>query len=236
MSRQSNPEWPVIRSRRKTLELRVYPEGRVEIRAPFATSKKAIDAFVEDRRDWLNRKLEKTRQKQSRLPASWQCRDGSRLYLLGKPHELRLLSGRKAAWKEHDLLFLQLPEHWSDRYQGLLEGYFRQQARMYFERQIECWFPCFSARGCSRPVLRIRKMRSRWGSLSAKGYINLNLALFQYSPEYIEYVVVHELCHLLHMNHGPRFQKLQSELLPDAPARKQALERQARSLPSIFPS
>ena len=74
------------------------------------------------------------------------------------------------------------------------------------------------------PVLRVKKMRSRWGSLSRRGYINLSLALMQYPPAVIDYVVMHELCHLEYMHHGPAFHALMDRRMPDWPARKRRLD------------
>lgn len=66
-------------------------------------------------------------------------------------------------------------------------------------------------------------MKSRWGSLSSRGYINLNLELIKTPLPCIEYVVLHELCHLEHMNHGPGFRRLLSQCLPDWQQRRQQL-------------
>src|SRR5690606_39832156 len=76
-----------------------------------------------------------------------------------------------------------------------------------------------------RPQLRIKKMRTRWGSLSQRGYINLNLALMQLPEHLLELVVVHELCHLKHFDHGPGFRALMSQCLPDWRVREQQLSQ-----------
>ena len=68
-------------------------------------------------------------------------------------------------------------------------------------------------------------MRTRWGSLSLRGTLTLNIALIQTPRECLEYVITHELCHLLHRNHGPKFYRLLEELVPDWARRKQKLEQ-----------
>ncbi len=75
-----------------------------------------------------------------------------------------------------------------------------------------------------RPItLKIRPMRTRWRSCSSKGNINLNLDLIKAPPTCIDYVIIHELCHLREMNHGKQFWRLLSQCLPDWEKRKQRL-------------
>ena len=102
--------------------------------------------------------------------------------------------------------------------------WWRGLARTRFQESIERQFPWFAERGHRLPVLRVKKMRSRWGSLSRRGYINLSLALMQYPPAVIDYVVMHELCHLEYMHHGPAFHALMDRRMPDWPARKRRLD------------
>ena len=75
-------------------------------------------------------------------------------------------------------------------------------------------------------ALRVKKMRSRWGSLSSRGYINLNLKLIELAPELIEMVVVHELCHSHYFDHSANFYRLMADKLPHY----KALEAQLRSI------
>jgi predicted metal-dependent hydrolase len=228
------PDWQLRRSRRKSLEIRVYPDGRVEVRVPMRTSKREVDAFVASRQAWLDRTLQKARLQQAAVKPPWQCRDGACLFFFGKPLELRLVAGKDRVWRQGNALWVRTSNGGEAASQVLLENWLSDQAKACFARLMDTWFPFFAARGHTRPVLRVRKMKTRWGSLSSRGNINLNLALIQYSPECIEYVVVHELCHLVHMNHGKRFKALQTKLLPDWTQRKEKLEEQAHSLTLIF--
>lgn len=87
----------------------------------------------------------------------------------------------------------------------------------------QCW-PLLEPYGVAYPHLRLREMKSRWGScLVYKQTITLNTKLLTCSRECIEYVVLHELCHFIHPNHSPRFYALLASFLPDWKARRQAL-------------
>ena len=78
------------------------------------------------------------------------------------------------------------------------------------------------------PELKIRKMRTRWGSCTKSGVVTLNLELVRMPPECIDYVITHELCHMVEFNHSARFYEVQSRFMPDWKARKQQLEELAR--------
>ena len=96
-----------------------------------------------------------------------------------------------------------------------VERWQREQAKELYQQLIDHWWPQFSQGALiSKPILRIKKMRSRWGSLSSKGYINLNLKLMELDPKLIEMVVVHELCHSHYFDHSTHFYRLMAEKLP----------------------
>ena len=86
-----------------------------------------------------------------------------------------------------------------------------------------CW-ENFKKGDLSKPNLKLQKMEKRWGSLSDKGQLTLNINLIQTPKECIEYVVIHELCHLIYHNHGIEFYKLLEHTLPDWMKRKYKLE------------
>lgn len=226
------PAYRLIRSRRRTLELRIGKDGQVELRAPYWTGRAEIDAFVTSRQHWLQRALQQTTAQPVR--PVWHCHEGASVYFLGKPLRLCFGIGKTTAELLSGQLYLSLPPGKEQGREALLESWYRAQARRHFEIRIDHHFPYFAARGYVRPTLRIGKMHTRWGSLSSCGNMNLNLALMQFPEDCIDYVVVHELCHLVYMNHGPRFKALQTALLPDWKERRQQLETLASTTASPF--
>ena len=97
----------------------------------------------------------------------------------------------------------------------LLDDWYRRKAETIFQDTLlECWRD-FPQGGFDLPVIRIRKMKTRWGSLSAKGAMSLNLLLIQAPTECIHYVITHELCHLFYRGHGRDFYRLLESRIPD---------------------
>lgn len=214
-------EYELIRSRRRSLEVRVRVDGSVQVRAPLKLAAYRVEAFVDSRRDWIR---DQQQRMASRPRVRW--RDGDHCACLGESLTLRLGVAGKARVRRHGhQLHVNVPEPDDEAaVSHAVHEWWRGQARTVFQDSIERQFHWFADRGHRLPVLRVKKMRTRWGSLSRRGYINLSLALMQYPPAVIDYVVMHELCHLEHMHHGPAFHALMDCRMPDWPARKQQLD------------
>ena len=105
-----------------------------------------------------------------------------------------------------------------------MDRWYREKAEELFAKIfLESW-RFFKKRGVKKPILKLRRMKARWGSLSTEGRMTLNLNLIQADKECIEYVIFHELCHLYHYNHSADFYKLLSNKMPDWLRRKKKLE------------
>jgi predicted metal-dependent hydrolase len=218
--------YQIIRSRRRTLELRVYPDRRVEVRAPLRMAQTEIQSFVDQRQDWLTKRLATFADAPSVLPPSQRFACGSEHPYLGRRIRLILRKGRGRASFDGDALTLSVVDvSRAEVVEKALLRWYRLEAQREFNQRLLQWFEHFSKRGHKMPALQIRAMRSRWGSLSLRSGMTLNLELIKTPPECIDYVVLHELCHLEHMNHGPHFKALMSEYMADWPARKQQLNR-----------
>lgn len=206
--------------RRKSMRLQLTPAGEVDLRIPLGIPKDQVLAFVNQHHDWLLKRRQEFRWRASARQQS--------LLVQGRQLPVResalseFIVSEQAVW---------VPSGWSaEQTQQALDNWLRSRARLEFSRMIERWWPAFAAFATQRPQLRIKKMRTRWGSLSQRGYINLNLALMQLPEHLLELVVVHELCHLKHFDHGPGFRSLMSQCLPDWQTREQELSQLARLL------
>ena len=204
--------------RRKTLKVQVLETGEIEVRLPLNCPKNYLQSFLEQHTPWLIERRQQVmgllRQKQSQF-----------MYL-GASYEI-VVAGTKGIWLSDDKIYL--PERYRGKELEALDNWQKQQAREYFQELIDHWWPNFEhGAQINKPVLRVKKMKTRWGSLSQKGYINLNRLLMQYSPELIEMVVVHELCHSHYFDHSANFHRLMAKHLPNYRQLEKALNQASR--------
>ena len=112
----------------------------------------------------------------------------------------------------------------SDYIKKLLLDWYKAKANNYFSKIFDgVWERC-NFKNYTKPTLKIREMKTRWGSLSQNDTMTINLNLIKTSKECIEYVIIHELCHLAHHNHNPAFYELLDSKLENWKERKHKLE------------
>lgn len=204
--------------KRKSLRLGVTSEGVIEVKVPLRCPKYAVEQFLVGHNEWLRQRLADVKQQQQRQQAQLQY--------LGELLDWRADCNIKGIVLSPDEA--RFPASWDEAtLRGKTDLWLRQQARGVFEQLIDQWWSSFE-RGAmiARPILRVKQMRTRWGSLSTRGYINLNMRLMHLPPALIELVVVHELCHSHHLNHSAAFYDLLEQHLPN----HRVLEAQLKSM------
>lgn len=211
------------RGTRRTIGLSIDHRG-LRVGAPRRTSLAEVEALIVRHSAWVVEKLDEWRTR--RRPEPLALIDGARLPLLGAEFELHLaLGANRAVWSERKLTLCLKP----DAAPGpQLEKALRTRAREHFAARL----PPFAALlSVPVPVLSLSSARTRWGSCSLKSGIRLNWRLIHFPEAVIDYVVVHELAHLRHMNHGPRFWSLVEAGCPDYRALRVELQRLAAHIP-----
>lgn len=212
--------------RRRTLAIEVHPDPRVIVRAPSRCPAWLIEARLAERSEWIARQVERFRQLGRERPSPPLYLSGETHLYMGEPHRLELYDARRGRVdRDPGTLRVGIPGGAGpDPARRALESWYREQARVVFGEILAQRFEWWRPRGHACPTLTIRKMRTRWGSLAGQRRMTLNLALIRAPRECIEYVVVHELCHLDYRGHGPRFRQLMDRLVPDWRERKRQLE------------
>ncbi len=207
----------LLYSERKTLSLRVYPDGSVEIDAPLGTEHAAVEDFVTRRGGWILRHLRELdgyKRPSSVLPRRYVSGESYRY--LGRQYRLKVVQeGVERVVLSRGWLTVGVinPDD-SRRVQALLSGWYGVHAERIFTERLDACYPKIEPLGIPKPSLSIRTMKTRWGSCSVKGTVTLNLKLIQAPYSLIDYVILHELCHLKELNHSLRFQSLMERTLP----------------------
>ncbi len=208
---------------RRTLGIEVHPDCRVVVRAPLGCSEALIAERVQKRAGWISRQLVEFEHYRPRTPARQYLSGESHLYL-GRQYRLKVLASDTSGVKlARDQLLVSLPgELAQERVRVLLHRWYLDRAKDIFAEVLHDQLPHF--KNADHPRLMVRAMQSRWGSLSLAGTMTLNVNLVRAARLCIEYVVVHELCHLKYRDHDARFFKLLGQVMPDWERRKQRLE------------
>lgn len=208
-------EYQVAFASRKTLAIHVHPDLSVTVRAPEGTVIDAIQRKVYGRAAWI---LKQQRQFQRYLPdvPPRQYVSGESHRFLGRQYRLKVGEATADAVNlTRQSLCVAAVDKRPLYVRGLVEKWYRAQAQEIFRERLQACQAKLSRFGVPLPVLSIKKLASSWGHCTATGAITLNIKLIQVPIEFIDYVLIHELCHLKYLHHGPAFYKLLSRALPD---------------------
>lgn len=216
-------------ARRRSLSIEVHPDLSVVVRAPLRFPQADIEQFIAARALWVAAQLTHFKR-QPRMPLVPTYADGATHYYLGLPHRLRLDPSARhgVEHREDSLIIGGRAARDALAARTALDAWYRKRADELFNTILdECHLhPRFQRYPC--PALQIRSMRTRWGSLGTRRGMTLNLVLIQAPRECIEFVVMHELCHLRYHGHGKGFYKLLDAVCPDWRERKRLLEDSLR--------
>jgi predicted metal-dependent hydrolase len=210
---------------RKTLEIAVCPDRSVVVKAPQAAELEDVKKRIVKRAKWIIRQKNFFGQFEPRTPA--RCYVGGETHLyLGKRYRLKMKRGRHHAVKLARGCFdVQIKGAVSSRIcKNLMDAWYAGKAEAQFGESLVRCLSGFKKFNPPPPRLQIKHLAKRWGSLSAKGTLTLNIHLIRAPQECIDYVVTHELCHLIHKSHDSQFYQLLGKIMPDWKKRKQKLE------------
>ncbi|WP_159913120.1 M48 family metallopeptidase [Pantoea sp. 18069] len=221
------------RSRRRSVGMTVGVEG-LRVRAPLTSSLGVVERVLQDKADWIVRKLAEQRERGLEAQSA-RLQWGAQTVLpyLGGTLCVALVTpgpGIPAAQLQPALGALQLAlaaDASAELVRSRVHAWWLHAARSHFTARLDHFAPQLGVQWRS---LRLSSARTRWGSARSDGAIRLNWRLLHYAPEVIDYVVVHELSHLRHMDHSPRFWATVASVLPDYRALRQRLRDQPAPL------
>lgn len=220
-------EYSVVRKPVKNINIRVHPDRTVRVSAGPRVPERVLDDFVIQKAGWILKCFEKLEAQSPVEEPSFA--DGDIVRILGRKYALQAAYSKKEEVRvdgEGGRIFL-LTKNPIDAAgkKRLYEKWLTEQCERVFRLVLEQSLPLFKGYRVPAPDLKIRKMKSRWGScIAAKKTVTLNKMLICAPRPAIEYVVVHELAHFVHQNHSKDFYGLVRSILPDYKERKKMLK------------
>ena len=191
----------LIRSSRKTVAILVHPDGQVTVRAPKQVPLAQIQAFVDSKAEWIEKKQEIARLKRQSKPGPRRFVEGETFLYLGKEYPLAVCEEPgKPLTLEGDRFVLRPSSRSAPRETFYL--WYERQAHTVIKQRVEALAKKFNLHYTK---IRITSARTRWGSCSSTGTLSFSWRLIMAPLEVIDYVVIHELAHTVEPNHSKRF-------------------------------
>lgn len=207
-------EYTLIQTRRASVLFQALPEGAIRVYAPQGMRLRDIDQMVRERAEQLIQMGRDVDRKLTEDRRSHPVSDGSTLMIEGAPHVIRLVQAtRVRGVAEAGEFHLSLPHPEDDAaVRAAIRAVLSERALRRIRQRLEHYAPLI---GRQPGRVTIREQKTRWGSCSGKGNLNFNWKLIMAPPPVLDYVVIHELCHLWEFNHSPRFWALVERQMPD---------------------
>jgi len=214
-------DYRLIRARRRTIGMEVDLNG-LTVRAPRWVTLSEIEEALDERAQWIVKALVEWRARRREvMPREWKS--GAPILYRGRELSLEVFPARRhhVATDLFNLTVLHPRAHVEAEVAELVGKWLRDEAWALVAPRVQAYAGRVTR---TAPVLRLSNARSEWGSCNARGEIRLNWRLVQLPPTLAEYVVAHEVAHLVELNHSPRFWALVETLIPGHIALRRELE------------
>ncbi len=205
---------------RKSIRIKIFPPfGEISVKCPFQTDIDDVKKFVEKNTEKIKPYREKLRLKfgsfdkfEGMLNPVNHLRD---IYILGKKYDLNIRDSipKDEILIKDDEISIFLKNLEPNYLQKKIDDWLKTNAKTVFQNRLNACLQFFPK--LNLPELEIKKLKSRYGSYSSSHKITLNLKLIHTSTDQIDFVIIHELCHAYHMNHGREFKGLLTSILPN---------------------
>lgn len=220
-------DYELVYRKRKSVGISVTHQG-IKVAAPFYISKEKVSEVVQEKASWIIEKLNLLRDEQSNEK---KYEDGEKFLYLGTEYPITLIKtvGLKKAGVDFSEkgFIIKLPDHLDvteEKYQvkeALIQWYV-ERFKLILDERINF----YAAKMNLRPArVTVKNQKSRWGSCSSKRNINMNWRIIMAPASVIDYIIVHELAHLKHMDHSRSFWQVVESVMPDFKLRQNWLKR-----------
>ena len=216
--------YELIYVKRKTLGIKIYPDTSVKVFAPIDTPLQVIELHLKIKSRWIKKQQEVFESYLPKFPPR-QYVGGETFLYLGRQYMLKIEESEEDIVKFYQgrlVVKTSIPS--SEQVKELLQAWYHTRAKIVLSKLFTQQFILFNKFQLEEPTLIIKHMEKRWGSCTTKGNIILNIELIKAPIVCINYVILHELCHLVHHNHSILFYNLLESFMPDWRKWKKILE------------
>lgn len=207
-------KYNIQRKNVKNITIRIKKDGIVYVTAPKSVSSEYIDKVLLKKKNWIDKKLEQIkelREKEQKIINSSK----EKLIYLGRSYDIKIIEDQKEIllFKDEKVEIHVADIENTDNIKAIIDQWYLEKAKVEFEKFIKKYEDVL---GVKVNKTKIKSMKTRWGSCNTvKSYINLNIELIRRPIEFMEYVVLHELCHIKHPNHSREFWDYVRQNMPD---------------------
>ncbi|TVL63807.1 metal-dependent hydrolase [Brachyspira hyodysenteriae] len=215
----------------KNIYIRVKPDLNIYVTAPKRITKKYIYELIEQRKEWIEERKEAIKKKNSFDISKKELVSGNEIYYLGKRYILEILKSQKEyIIIEDKTIYMYINIKDKEEYKNidtrkkhiLLDNWYKKEALNLFYSLIKKYTAIMNL---EINTFTVKKLKSKWGSCDTiKKHLTFNLELMKYPISAIEYIVVHELAHLLQANHSKKFYNIVSLYMPEWKKEKKILD------------
>ena len=218
--------YSLIRKPVVNINIRVHADRSVMVSASPRVPVWVLDDFVIKKADWILKCFEKYQARD--VSGKMEYEDGEKVRIMGREYQLCVVQSLKERVGVEESKIYLLVKNPGDpiRKKRVFDKWYDEQCGKVLRGIVEQSLPLFQNYRIPVPEVKIRKMKTRWGScMPSKKLITLNKLVFSAPKQCIEYVAVHELAHFVHPNHSKAFHSLVRSVMPDYKERKKLLER-----------
>ena len=212
-------------SSRKTLGIEVHPDRTIKVVAPNGATINRILNRVENRAPWIQKQVRKF-AKVEKIESIREFVSGENVFYLGRQYRLKVIKGEPGVKLSGKFLWLSLPDKENKKHaSALIEEWYMQHAVKKLNDRFNRLVDISKKEKIKINKLSIKPILKRWGSCTKLGNITLNVNLIKVPVDCIDYVIIHELCHLKYLNHSPKFYRLLEKYSPNWKRTQEKLNR-----------
>ena len=209
----------VIYRKRKNITIIIKPKDNITIVSPPKVDEKILKDILIEKGDWILKKLDEYKDMKDFNEAN-ELKSGSILFYLGEEHILQIIKIDKLknpnVLKKENKIIVETSNEDNEYIKKTLKDWYKKESEKVILNSLEkCKENSKIMETLTSNVLKVKEQKKRWGSCTSKGAIYINSKIVMARPKAIQYILVHEFSHLVHMNHSKDFYKLVESIMPE---------------------